>query len=52
MHVENKYGKAPVRTIHDLNRSHEDKKKVELVNQADLSIKTDLSKKTIDELLD
>ena len=52
VHVENNYGKAPARTVHDLKMSHEDKHEVELVKKADLSTKTDLSKKITDELLD
>ena len=50
--MENKYRKVTIKTIHDLKKSHEDKQKVESVNQADLSMRINLSKKTTDELLD
>ena len=51
MTIENKYGQAPAKTIHDLKRSHEGKQKEELVPKADLSTKTDLWRKTTYELL-
>ena len=49
MQVENKYGKAQMKTIHDLKKSYEDKQKVESINT---STKNDISKKMTDELLD
>ena len=49
MQAENNYEKAPIKTIHDLKMSHEDKQKVESVNT---STKNDLSKKTTNKLLD
>ena len=49
---DNKYGNAPTRAIHDLKWSHEDEQKVESAQQANPSTKSDLSKKTTDELID
>ena len=52
MVTKKKYRKATAKTIHDLKKNYDDKQKAELINQADLSTKSDLSKKTIDKLLD
>ena len=52
MPKENKYGNAPAKTLHDLKKNHEDKQQKDSVNKIDLSIKTNLSKKATDELLD
>ena len=43
---EDKYRKAPIITIHDLKKNHEDKQQKESVHKTDLLIKT------TDELLD
>ena len=45
-------GRQMSRTIHDLKLNHKEKKKVESVYQTDLSNKSDMSKKTTNELLD
>ena len=49
---ENKFGGTPARIIHDLKQNQEEKQKVESIYQTDLSTKSDLFKKTTDELID
>ena len=52
MRTKNKYGKAPAKTIHDLKKNHENKQQKESVSKTDLSIKIDISKNAMDDLLD
>ena len=50
--MENKYRKAPAKTIHDLKKNYENRQQKESISKTDLSIKIDLSQLMTDELLD
>ena len=50
--TKNKYGKVSAKTIHDLEKNYENKQQKKSINKTNLTIKNDLSKKMIDELLE